>query len=86
MFKFALGGKLKDTVTGFVGVAIARDEWTNGCRRYGLQAPMDKDGKVPDLRWVEEMDLEVVLAAPVTSPETRRRGGPQSPNPSPMAK
>ncbi len=63
MFKINLRSKVRCTITNYEGVVVARDEWTNGCRRYGVQAPMDKEGKVPDLRWIDEQDLEVLPVA-----------------------
>ena len=38
MFKFELGQKVKDTITGFEGVVIAQIKWLNGCVRYHVQS------------------------------------------------
>ena len=37
-FKFELGEQVKDTITGFQGVIIAKTKWLNGCVRYGIQS------------------------------------------------
>lgn len=55
-----LGMKVKDTVSGLTGIAIARTEWLNGCTRYGIQPPVDSDGKVPASHWVDEPQIEIV--------------------------
>lgn len=59
---FRLGNRLRDRVTGFVGIADSRTEFLSGCVRYGLQAEVsDKDpGKVPDLVWIDVERLEFV--------------------------
>lgn len=43
-----LGDKAKDTVSGFVGIVVAKTEWLNGCYRITLQPTVAKDGKLPD--------------------------------------
>lgn len=60
-----LGQEVRDRVTGFKGFAVCKTEWLNGCVRWGLQAPIDKDGKFPDTVSVDEQQLEVVNTAHV---------------------
>jgi len=55
-----VGDKVKDTVTGLVGVAVVRSVWLNGCVRIGIQPQGVKDGKVPEMVSVDEPQLEVV--------------------------
>jgi len=44
-FKFECGDKVKHSITGFTGIVVARSEWLNGCRRYGVEATkLSKDG------------------------------------------
>ena len=76
MFKFNLGDKVKDWVSGCTGVICCRTEWLNGCLRYGLQAAIGKDGKLPDFETVDEGQLVLVSErkAPV---EKKPTGGPQ---------
>ena len=50
----------RDRVSGFKGICICRTEWISGCTRVGLQAPVGKDGKVPDTQHFDEPMLEVV--------------------------
>lgn len=83
-----LGSKVKDKVSGFEGITVARTMWLNGCARITVQPPVDKDGKLPDSICVDEFQLELVQAGVVTTgrPDT---GGPlpfvprPPPNPSP---
>ena len=32
-----LGDEVKDTITGFKGIVVARTEWLNGCARVTVQ-------------------------------------------------
>ena len=56
-FKFELNEELKDVVTGYRGIVMVRSEYATGCRHYGLQAPMDKDGKMPFWEYMDESRL-----------------------------
>lgn len=78
---FTLGAKLRDTVTGFEGVAVSRHEYLNGCIRYTLQGSLDKDGKVPDPVPFDTEQLEEVEPAKLR--ETNPAGGPRSDPPRP---
>ncbi|HYG02123.1 MAG TPA: hypothetical protein VD927_06725 [Chryseosolibacter sp.] len=55
-----LGKKLKDKITGFEGIATSMHIYLTGCSQYALQQSIDKDGKVPDLKYFDEGRLEVV--------------------------
>lgn len=72
---FTLGSVVRDRITGFQGVAIARTEWLHQCRRYGVQSPALKDGVPTEAQWFDEAQLEAVEVAP--APEERDNGGPQ---------
>lgn len=43
-----LGLTYKDKVSGFVGVAVQKSEYLNGCVRFALEPKVDKDGKTAD--------------------------------------
>jgi hypothetical protein len=70
-----LGAKVRDRITGFVGIAVMRSDYINGCVRYGVQGPMDKDGKIPEAYYVDEQQCEVLEEA-VHEPAEAKRGGP----------
>lgn len=69
-----LGTRVKDGVTGFEGVAMARTEYLYGCVRVCVQPTELRDGKPIEPVWFDEQRLDV------TSPA--KSGGPQ-PNPPP---
>lgn len=57
-FKFKLGEVLKDAVTGFTGVVMARIDYTTGCNQYGLSPQkVNKEGKRPDWEYIDENRL-----------------------------
>lgn len=77
-YKFATGDKVRDIVTMLEGTVMCCVVWYNGCIRYALQAPMDKDKKVPELAWVDEPQLAIVESDPLAySREVKATGGPQ---------
>lgn len=64
----SLGDKVKDTVTGFEGVATTHAKHLHGCDRWWLEPGVDKDGKVMDGRWVDEPALVVTKRAVIKVP------------------
>ena len=52
-----LGTKVKDSITGFEGIATSRVEYLIGCTQIGITPPVDKDGKVPDVVYLDEYRL-----------------------------
>jgi len=59
-----LGSKVKDSVTGFEGVAIARCEYLFGCISVQVQPEgMTEDGKMKPALWVDEQRLDVLSKA-----------------------
>lgn len=75
-FKFRLGAKARDTVTGFEGIITARNEWLNGCIQYCLKPKVDKDGKIPEGEWIDEQQVELVRKA-ASKAAAKTTGGPQ---------
>lgn len=78
-FKHELGKEVKDTVTGFKGIVTSRTEYLTGCARYGVQPKVNKEGVVPDARFFDENQLEVIGkgVAIVQTPAAKTKGGPQ---------
>ncbi len=72
-----LGDKVKDTITGFTGIVIAKVEWLNGCRRYTVQRIGLNNGVPSDSQGFDEIQLKVIAknAVPVTKPVDT--GGPR---------
>lgn len=74
MFKFECKEKVKDTVTGFVGIVAARIEWMNGCVRYVvLSNKRTNEGKEIEAT-IDEQQL-VSMEKPKKG-EKRDTGGP----------
>lgn len=62
---YKLGEELKDVVSGYKGIAVARVEYINGCVQYALQSTV-KDGEVKpaeyfDFQRLEKTGLSVVM-------------------------
>ena len=72
-----LGDQVKDKVSGFKGVAIAKTEYLNGCFRIGVQPKVDKDGKSCDAEWFDEPQLEIIGKKKVKE-GSKKVGGPKS--------
>ncbi len=59
---FKMRDEVKDIVTGFSGIVVAKTEWLNGCVRIGLQNAILKDGLPMDVQWIDEEQLELVYS------------------------
>ena len=55
-----LGDKVKDTVTGFAGIVVSKIEYLNGCMRLGIQAKMNKDGKIEEAQYFDIEQIKIV--------------------------
>lgn len=60
MSVIAFGSVVRDKITEFKGVVISRVEHLNRCVAYGVQPPMGKDKQLPEARYIDEPDLEVI--------------------------
>jgi len=58
-YRFKLGQKARDIVTGIEGIIVGRSEWITGCTTYGI-VPKAEDGKRKDAEWFDEMRLELI--------------------------
>ncbi len=81
-FKFTLGIKAKDKITGFEGIIIGRGDYLTGCNTYGLKPKVDKEGKTQKLEWFDEGTIEKtgkgITIASVAAP---KKGGPLNESP-----
>lgn len=56
-----LGTRMRDKITGFEGIAVAKVVFLNGCVQYQLKpSKLDKDGKVYDGNTFDNQQLEVM--------------------------
>lgn len=77
-----LGDKVKDNVSGFQGIAVAKHSYLEGCDRFSIQPPIDKDGKLPSCEAFDEPQLKVIKAGEITVEyskrmKTKKPGGPE---------
>jgi len=63
MVTINLGDEVKDSISGFRGIAVARHSYIQGCARISIQQPVKKDGSLPEAQTFDEVQLEVVKAA-----------------------
>jgi len=70
-----LGDRVKDKVTGFVGVATAEVRYLNKCVQYCVEARVGKDNKKPETAYID-IDQLVVLKKNAVEIETEPSGGP----------
>ena len=77
MAKFEMHEKVKDVVSGAVGIVVGRTEWDNGCIRYIVQQPIGKDGKVPDTIHSDEQNLVSMDKTKARKPAGRTGGPPR---------
>ena len=64
MAKIKLGQKVRDSISGMEGTAVARAEYLYGCVRIAVQPKELKDGVPLDAVYVDEPQLEVVKNTP----------------------
>lgn len=74
-FKFPLGIKVKSKITGFSGLLTSRSEHLNGCDRYWVEPPVDKDGRLREGCWMDDLELEKVGDEPPIETQEKKRGG-----------
>jgi len=65
-----LGTRMRDTVTDFEGIAIARVEFLNGCIQYMLKPKIDKEGKSQDAIAVDSQQL-IIIDDGILTPEKK---------------
>jgi len=74
-----LGSKVRDTITGFQGIATGRTEWLYGCTRISVEPTTLHEGKPIESHWFDEQRIEVLEAGEpkVSSDSSATSGGPQ---------
>lgn len=74
-----LGSKVRDNITGFEGIAVARTEHLHGCARITIEPTKLKDGKPIDAQWFDEQRVMLLkeMKPKVEPQNSARSGGPQ---------
>lgn len=76
-----LGDKVKDSVTGFTGIAIGRTTWLHGCDRIIVQPEgVNKDGKLFETNSFDEPQVVVIKAAKVKEGNHKTGGYDMTPS------
>lgn len=70
-----LGDIVKDTITGFTGVLVAKTNWLHGCERLTIQPQELKDGKRTDSDTFDRLQCALVKRGAFSS--SSRTGGPR---------
>ena len=74
MQMITLGDLVKDSVSGFKGIAIARHSYLQGCDRISVQPSIDKKGKHPESITFDEPQL-IILKKQIIKAGYRITGG-----------
>ena len=59
IFEFELGEILEDKISGFRGVVVARVQYLNGNRQYGLQPFAEDSSKLPEIEYIGHNRLQL---------------------------
>jgi len=82
-----LWDEIKDLVTGFKGIAVARSEFLYGCTRIAVQPEVDKEGKIAYPSWFDEPQLKILKSKKVKAvqeTDLKKVGGPMPYKPTRM--
>ena len=60
MTKIELGDKVKCKHSGFIGIAVARSEFINGCIQIEVLPKVKKGNEMIEAQGIDEQSLEVV--------------------------
>lgn len=55
-----VGTKVRDTLTGFTGIAVCRNVWMYGFTQIGIQSTELHEGKPRDVVYFDERQVESV--------------------------
>ena len=80
--KITLGDEVKDSVTGFKGVAVCRHSYLNGCDRISVQPKAIKGIELPEELSFDEPQLVITKAKKVPL-GSKKTGGPARHMPKP---
>jgi hypothetical protein len=70
-FRFDHGDKVKDRISGLVGIVGTRADHLFGCNRYWVEPQELKDGKPVEGRWFDEDAIEIVEAGVIKAKRYR---------------
>lgn len=66
-----LGQKVKDSITGFEGIAVAKAIYLNGCISYQVKSKKLRNGRTIEAEWFDEQRLTCGSKAKAGGPQDR---------------
>jgi hypothetical protein len=72
-FKFNPGDRVKDRITGYTGIIIARCQWLTNCNTYGVKLQALKDQKPVDTEYFDEPNLVLIKSSALEKEKKRTR-------------
>ena len=81
--RIALGDKVRDTLTGFEGIAVARANFLYGCERICIQPFGLHEGKIIEGQYVDEAGVELVEKGVILPAANQTQKRPAGPRPAP---
>lgn len=77
--EIALGSRVRDSYTGFSGIATGKTNWLYGCSRILIEPTELHDGKPIEAVWFDEQRVELVEEEPpkVSEHSSAISGGPK---------
>lgn len=73
-YKFELGAEVKERITGYTGMIIARTQWLYNCNTYGVKSHELHEGKPLDAVFFDEPSLDLLRQSMATPKQDT--GGP----------
>jgi len=86
MGKVYLGDEVRDSLSGFQGIATGRAEYLTGCVQILVAAKSQKAGEKPFEYWLDEQRLVVTSAGAYGLPEEEINEAPAGPQHVPPAR
>jgi len=78
-FKYKLGSKVKDSITGFTGIVRVRSQYLTGCNNYGVQPiSLKSDGSMSKWEYFDEDLLTQVGKKVLLEDRSKDKGGPMA--------
>ena len=79
IFRFEIGSKVKDKVSGIHGIITGRADYISGCNQYMVQPDctkqQTKDNTKSDAMWFDELRLEQLDGKPLVIDTREQRTG-----------
>lgn len=54
-----LGDRVRDVVSGFIGIVVGKSQWINGCSTSGVKSEELKDGLPTEIQWFDDPQIKI---------------------------